>query len=61
MAKHVDYYLSLNSPWAYLASKRFEAIARKHGADVTSISARCSRRRVGSRCPSGRRNANVTG
>jgi 2-hydroxychromene-2-carboxylate isomerase len=35
MAKHVDYYLSLNSPWAYLASKRFEAIAKKHGADVT--------------------------
>ena len=35
MAKHVDYYLSLNSPWAYLASKRFEAMARKHGADVT--------------------------
>jgi len=35
MAKHVDYYLSLNSPWAYLASKRFEAIARKHGADIT--------------------------
>ena len=35
MAKHVDYYLSLNSPWAYLASRRFEAIARKHGAEVT--------------------------
>jgi 2-hydroxychromene-2-carboxylate isomerase len=35
MAKHVDYYLSLNSPWAYLGSKRFEAIANKHGADVT--------------------------
>ena len=35
MAKHVDYYLSLNSPWAYLASKRFEAMAKKHGADVT--------------------------
>ena len=35
MAKHVDYYLSLNSPWAYLASKRFEVIAKKHGADVT--------------------------
>ena len=35
MAKHVDYYLSLNSPWAYLASRRFEAIAREHGADVT--------------------------
>src|SRR5258708_13180280 len=35
MAKHVDYYLSLNSPWAYLCSKRFEAIVKKHGADVT--------------------------
>src|SRR5438445_3471928 len=35
MAKHVDYYVSLNSPWAYLGSKRFEVIARKHGADVT--------------------------
>ena len=35
MAKHVDYYVSLNSPWTYLASKRFEAIAKKHGADVT--------------------------
>src|SRR5216110_3546636 len=35
MAKHVDYYLSLNSPWAYLASKRLEAIAQKHGAAVT--------------------------
>ena len=35
MAKHVDYYLSLNSPWAFLASRRFEAIAAKHNADVT--------------------------
>jgi 2-hydroxychromene-2-carboxylate isomerase len=35
MAKHVDYYLSLNSPWAYLASRRFEAIAKKHGAAIT--------------------------
>ena len=35
MAKHVDYYVSLNSPWAYLGSKRFETIAKKHGADVT--------------------------
>ena len=35
MAKHVDYYVSLNSPWTYLGSKRFEAIASKHGADVT--------------------------
>ena len=35
MPKHVDYFVSLNSPWAYLGSKRFEAIARKHNADVT--------------------------
>ncbi len=33
MAKHVDYYVSLNSPWTYLGSKRFEAMAKKHGAD----------------------------
>ena len=35
MPKHVDYYVSLNSPWTYLGSKRFEAIADKHDADVT--------------------------
>ncbi len=35
MAKHVDYYVSLNSPWTYLGSKRFEAIAKKHNAHVT--------------------------
>ena len=35
MAKHVDYYVSLNSPWTYLGSKRFEAMAKKYGADVT--------------------------
>ena len=35
MPKHVDYYVSLNSPWTYLGSRRFEAIAGKHGADVT--------------------------
>src|SRR4051812_22000740 len=35
MAKHIDYYVSLNSPWAYLASKRLEAIAQKHRAAVT--------------------------
>src|SRR5262245_25887118 len=35
MAKHVDYYVSLNSPWTYLGSKRFEDIARKHNAAVT--------------------------
>jgi 2-hydroxychromene-2-carboxylate isomerase len=35
MAKHVDYYVSLNSPWTYLASKRLEALAEKYKADVT--------------------------
>jgi 2-hydroxychromene-2-carboxylate isomerase len=35
MAKHVDYYVSLNSPWTYLGAGRFEAMAEKHGADVT--------------------------
>jgi len=35
MTKHVDYYVSLNSPWTYLASKRFEAMVEKHKADVT--------------------------
>ena len=35
MAKHVDYFVSLNSPWAYLGSKRFEAMAKKHNAHVT--------------------------
>lgn len=32
---HVDYYYSLNSPWAYLGSARFEAMCAKHGATVT--------------------------
>jgi 2-hydroxychromene-2-carboxylate isomerase len=35
MAKHVDYYVSLNSPWTYLGSKRFEAMAKKHNAHVS--------------------------
>ena len=35
MAKHVDYYVSINSPWTYLGSKRFEAMAKKYGASVT--------------------------
>jgi carboxymethylenebutenolidase len=35
MAKHIDYYVSLNSPWTYLASRRFEALARKHNAHVS--------------------------
>ena len=35
MPKHVDYYVSLNSPWTYLGSARFDAMAKKHGASVT--------------------------
>ena len=35
MAKHVDYYVSLNSPWTYLGIKRFEAMTKKYGAEVT--------------------------
>ena len=35
MPKHVDYYVSLMSPWTYLGSARFEALAAKHGATVT--------------------------
>ena len=35
MAKQVDYYVSLNSPWTYLGSARFDAMAAKYGAAVT--------------------------
>ncbi|MES2711199.1 MAG: 2-hydroxychromene-2-carboxylate isomerase [Pseudomonadota bacterium] len=31
---HIDYYASLNSPWAYLGSGRIEAIAARHGASL---------------------------
>jgi carboxymethylenebutenolidase len=31
---HVDYYASLNSPWAYFGSRRIEAICAKHGATL---------------------------
>src|SRR5690606_34837618 len=30
----IDYYLSHNSPWAYLGSARFAAIAARAGAEV---------------------------
>ena len=30
----VDYYMSLNSPWTYLGSARFAAMAKQHGATV---------------------------
>lgn len=34
MAKTIDYYLTLISPFAYLGSRRFEALVRAHGAEV---------------------------
>jgi 2-hydroxychromene-2-carboxylate isomerase len=34
MAVQIDYYLSLNSPWAHLGATRIEAIARHHGATL---------------------------
>ncbi len=34
MTKTVDYYLTLTSPWTYLGSARFEAMARAHGAEI---------------------------
>ncbi|MCH8038247.1 MAG: 2-hydroxychromene-2-carboxylate isomerase [Proteobacteria bacterium] len=34
MAKTIDYYLTLISPWTYLGSARFEEMARRHGAEI---------------------------
>ena len=34
MSKIVDYYLTPQSPWAYLGGKRFAEIVKKHGATV---------------------------
>ena len=34
MAKTIDYYLTLTSPWTYLGSARFEEMARRHGAEI---------------------------
>lgn len=36
---HIDYYTFLASPWAYLGSKRFEALAAKHKASVRIVPA----------------------
>ncbi|WP_243613968.1 2-hydroxychromene-2-carboxylate isomerase [Shimia aestuarii] len=32
---HIDYYFSTISPYAYLAGDRLEAIAARHGAEIT--------------------------
>jgi len=34
MAKVVDYYLIMISPWAYLGGPRLAEIARRHGAEI---------------------------
>lgn len=34
MAKVIDYYFCLNSPWVYLGQKRLEAIAKAGGATI---------------------------
>ena len=35
MAVHVDYYVSLNSPWVNLGAARFEALLARFGATAT--------------------------
>lgn len=37
MAAHIDYYVFISSPWAYLGSQRFAAMAKTYHADVTII------------------------
>jgi 2-hydroxychromene-2-carboxylate isomerase len=34
VAKTVDYFFSLNSPWTYFGHERFAAIAKRHGAKI---------------------------
>lgn len=34
MPAQIDYYFSLNSPWTYLGSQRFEAMVKRYGASV---------------------------
>jgi 2-hydroxychromene-2-carboxylate isomerase len=34
MAHHIDYYVSLNSPWTHLGAARIEAMAARHGAGL---------------------------
>lgn len=35
MAKSIDYFISLNSPWTYLGGDRLIDLAARHGATVT--------------------------
>ena len=34
MPHHIDYYVSLNSPWTHLGAARIEGLARKYGATM---------------------------
>lgn len=34
MSEIIDYYFTPASPWTYLGHQRFEAIARRHGAEI---------------------------
>lgn len=34
MSLHIDYYVSLNSPWTHLGAARIEALAARHGATL---------------------------
>jgi carboxymethylenebutenolidase len=34
LAQHIDYYVSLNSPWTHLGAARIEALAKQHGASM---------------------------
>jgi 2-hydroxychromene-2-carboxylate isomerase len=34
MARHIDYYVSLNSPWTHLGAARIEAMAARYGAGL---------------------------
>jgi carboxymethylenebutenolidase len=34
LAHHIDYYVSLNSPWTHLGARRIEALAKKYGATM---------------------------
>lgn len=34
MGQHVDYYVSLNSPWTHLGARRIEALTARHGASL---------------------------
>jgi carboxymethylenebutenolidase len=34
MALHVDYYVSLNSPWTHLGASRIAALTARHGASL---------------------------